>query len=79
MRRLPISIFSVLRKLVERFALLVLLKKPANKDRKPKFPNKALTKTVLPKVQNKFMQKAGSLIGTDLCMSTRMWYAANMQ
>ena len=44
MRRLSIPIFDVLRKLVARYVSLVLLEKPVNKDRKPKFPNKALTK-----------------------------------
>ena len=43
MRRLPIPIFGVLRKLIARYVFLVLLEKPADKDRKSKFPNKALT------------------------------------
>ena len=43
-KRLSIPIFDVLRELVARNVILVLLEKPANKDRKPKFPNKPLTK-----------------------------------
>ena len=43
-KRLSIPIFGVLRELVARYVFLVLLEKFANKDRKPKFPNKPLTK-----------------------------------
>ena len=44
MRRLSIPIFGVLREPVARYVFLVLLEKSANKDRKPKLPNKLLTK-----------------------------------
>ena len=43
-KRLSIPIFGVLRELVGRYVFLVLLEKLANKDRKPNFPNKPLTK-----------------------------------
>ena len=57
-RRLSCPIFGVLRELVARYALFVLLEKPADKDRrKSEFPNKSVTEnrpeTVLPKIQNK--------------------------
>ena len=56
-KRLSLPIFDVLRELVARYVLFVLLEKPANKGRKPEFPNKPLTEnrpeTVLPKIQNK--------------------------
>ena len=42
-KRLSLSVFGVLRVLVARYALLVLLEKPVNKDRKLEFPNKPIT------------------------------------
>ena len=56
-KRLPLPIFGVLRELAARYVLFLLLEKPANKDRKPEFPNKPITenrpKTVVPKIQKK--------------------------
>ena len=63
-KRLSLSVFSVLRVLVARYVLLVLLEKPANKDRKSEFLNKPITEN-RPDI---FMQKARSLIGTDLSL-----------
>ena len=42
-KRLSLAVFGVLRGLVARYVLLVLLEKPANKDRKSEFPNKPIT------------------------------------
>ena len=39
-KRLSLAVFGVLRILVAKYVLLVLLEKPANKDRKSEFPNK---------------------------------------
>ena len=36
-------VFGALRVLVAKYVLLVLLEKPANKDRKSEFPNKPIT------------------------------------
>ena len=56
-KRFSLPILGVLRGLVARYVVFVLLEKPANKGRKPEFPNKPITenstKTVLPKIQNK--------------------------
>ena len=42
-KRRSLAVSGVLRVLVARYVLLVLLKKPANKDRKSEFPNKPIT------------------------------------
>ena len=42
-KRLSLAVFGVLRVLVARCLLLVLLEKPANKERKSEFPNKPIT------------------------------------
>ena len=42
-KRLSLAVFGVLRVLVARYVLLVLLEKPANKDRKSEFPSKPIT------------------------------------
>ena len=42
-KRLCLALFGVLRVPVARCVLLVLLEKPANKDRKSEFPNKPIT------------------------------------
>ena len=42
-KRLSVPVFGVLRVLVARYALFVLLEKPANKDRKSEFPKKPIT------------------------------------
>ena len=42
-KRFCLAAFGVLRELVARYVLLVLLEKPANKDRKSEFPNKPIT------------------------------------
>ena len=42
-KRLSLTEFGVLRILVARYVLIVLLEKPANKDRKSEFPNKPIT------------------------------------
>ena len=42
-KRLSLAVFVVLRVLVARYVLLVLLVKPANKDKKSEFPNKPIT------------------------------------
>ena len=42
-KRLSLAVFYVLRVPVARYILLVLLEKPANKDRKSEFPNKPIT------------------------------------
>ena len=74
-RRLSIPIFGVLRE-------LVLLEKPANKNRKLKFPTKPLTKNrpndspsknAVYKPKCYFHAKARSSIGTDLCLSWLSW------
>ena len=38
-KRLSLAVFGVLRVLVARYVLLILLEKPANKDRKSKLRN----------------------------------------
>ena len=43
LKRLSLPIFGVLRVLVAGYVLLVLLEKPANKDRKSEFSNKPIT------------------------------------
>ena len=74
---LSLAVFGVLRVLVVRYVLLVLLEKPANKDRKSEFPNKPITENRPDDSSSKkkrisqsdiLMQKARSLIGTDLCL-----------
>ena len=42
-KRPSLAVVGVLRVLVERYVLLALLEKPANKDRKSEFPNKPIT------------------------------------
>ena len=52
-KRLSLPIFGVLRDLVASYVHFVPLEEPANKGRKPEFPNKRITEnrpeTVLPK------------------------------
>ena len=76
-KRLSLPIFGVLRILVAGYVLLVLLEKPANKDRKSEFSNKPVTENRSDDSSSKnykisesdiFMQKARSLIGTELCL-----------
>ena len=46
-KRLSLPVFGVLRVLLSRYVFLVLLEKPANKDRKSEFPNKPITENRL--------------------------------
>ena len=44
-KRLSLLVVGVLRVLVARYVLLIMLEKPANKDRKSEFLNKPITES----------------------------------